>query len=325
MKNHTYDNRAEQILNDIDELLSKKHVRIHTSIPKPSYSLQWGDLYLARSIRYELQKNKLRCNISVGENNGRRFSSREDLALNLRGIESIKQINKQSFLNWFLSHPESYDIAELVESDNIVISSKIFTKKIENLRSSFNDLKPLYVPQFSTIMAPKIPQDALCDFIFVGNTRNVYRESVKYAIQLGLNIKVIGSGWDNYIDEKYILKNLVSNSELGAAYKLGRVVLCDHWKDMKKFGFVSNRIYDCLSIGRPILTDYAKDIESDLTSEEKKYIFTYNSLEDFKEQAKNALSFSSEISDTNSSLNSEAAYKGLGMITDHIKNILSNQ
>ena len=122
-----------------------------------------------------------------------------------------------------------------------------------------------------------------------------------------------------------VLKNLVSNSELGAAYKLGRVVLCDHWKDMKKFGFVSNRIYDCLSIGRPILTDYAKDIESDLTSEEKKYIFTYNSLEDFKEQAKNALSFSSEISDTNSSLNSEAAYKGLGMITNHIKNILSNQ
>ena len=50
LNNHTYENRAEQIWNDVNELISSKHVRIHTSIPKPSHSLQWGDLYLARSI-----------------------------------------------------------------------------------------------------------------------------------------------------------------------------------------------------------------------------------------------------------------------------------
>merc|ERR1711991_576943 len=76
LNNHTYENRAEQIWNDVNELISSKHVRIHTSIPKPSHSLQWGDLYLARSIRYELQKQNLRCNISVGESEERRFSSR---------------------------------------------------------------------------------------------------------------------------------------------------------------------------------------------------------------------------------------------------------
>ena len=41
LNNHTYDNRAEQIWSDINETLSSKHNRIHTSIPKPSYSLQW--------------------------------------------------------------------------------------------------------------------------------------------------------------------------------------------------------------------------------------------------------------------------------------------
>ena len=324
LNNHTYDNRAEQIWNDIDKLLSSKHIRIHTSIPKPSYSLQWGDLYLARSIRYELQKNKLRCNISVGENDERRFSSREDLALNLRGIESVKQLSKQCFLNWFISHPESYDIAELVESDKIAVSSKIFTHKIESFRSGFNNNKPLYLPQFSTIKALESPHETLYDFIFVGNTRNIYRESVKYAIQLGLDVKVIGSGWESYIDEKYILKNLVSNSELGSTYALGRVVLCDHWDDMKKFGFVSNRIYDCLSIGRPVLTDYAEDIESDLTDDEKRYIFTYNSFDDFREQSKNALKFSNEILSSKNSLDSKSAHKGLEMITDYLKTILND-
>ena len=253
------------------------------------------------------------------------FSSREELALNLRGIESVKQLNKQSFLNWFISHPESYDIAEVVESDNIAISSKIFTKQIENLRSEFNSISPLYLPQFSTIKEPKTHEEPLYDFIFVGNTRNIYRESVKYAIQLDLDIKVIGSGWDSYIDDQYILKNLVSNSELASAYQLGRVVLCDHWEDMKKFGFVSNRIYDCLSISKPILTDYAKDIENDLTDDEKRYIFTYNSFDDFGEQSKNALSISTEILNSKNSLNSKSAYKGLEMISDHLKAILNSQ
>jgi len=324
LNNHTYDNRAEQIWDDIDELLSSKHVRIHTSIPRPKHSLQWGDLYLARSIRHELQKKQFRCNISVGENHERRFSSRENLALNLRGIESIKRINKQIVLNWFISHPDSYDIAELVESDHIAISSKIFTNKIENLRSEINNIKPLYLPQFSTIKAPKDTQEIICDFMFIGNTRNIYRESVKYAIQLGLDVKVIGSGWDKYIDEKYILKDLVSNSELGSAYMQGRVVLCDHWNDMKKFGFVSNRIYDCLSIGRPILTDYTQDIESDLTDEERAYIFTYSSIKDFKEQSQNALSFSRKIPNQKNSLDSKYACKGLGMIANHIEEILKS-
>ena len=325
LTNHTYENRAEQIWNDVNELISSKHVRIHTSIPKPSHSLQWGDLYLARSIRYELQKKDLRCNISIGESEERRFSSREDLALNLRGIENVKRKNKQSFFTWFISHPESYDIAELVETDNIAISSKIFKKKIENLRSEFNSNKPLYIPQFSTIKSPEIFPEILCDFIFIGNTRNIYRESVKYAIESGLDIKVIGSGWEKYISEKYILKNLVSNSELGSAYTLGRVVLCDHWDDMKRYGFVSNRIYDCLSINKPILTDYARDIESDLTDHEKEYVFTYNSFEDFKVKSKDALKFSNAILDSSNTLDSECAYKGLDMIADHLNRILTSQ
>ena len=66
---------------------------------------------------------------------------------------------------------------------------------------------------------------------------------------------------------------------------------------MKTFGFVSNRIYDCLSIGKPILTDYARDIESDLTDKERKYVFTYNSFEDFKVKSKDALKFSNTMLD----------------------------
>jgi len=62
-----------------------------------------------------------------------------------------------------------------------------------------------------------------------------------------------------------------------------------------------------------------------LTDDEKKYIFTYDSFEGFREQSKNALLFSNEILDTDNSLDSKSAYKGLEMITDHLKTILNSQ
>ena len=319
IENHTYEKRAEKIFNDINDLVTLKHIRIHTSIPQPAIAPEWGDLYLAREIRYALQKKNFRCNISVGENIERRLSSIEDLAVNLRGIESIKPLNKQKFLNWLISHPDSYTINELIDADHIAVASNYFKSIIENLRSEINQIKPLYIPQFSTIKPSNSKNKPICDFIFVGNTRSIFRESVQYAIKLGLNLKVIGSGWENYIEDQYILENFVSNSDLEAAYKLGRVALCDHWNDMKRFGFVSNRIFDCLSIGMPILTDYSEDIDDKLTVEEKDYVFTYKSFNEFSIQAKNALDFSKDINGGDGRFHSDYCREGLSTIIQHIK------
>ena len=78
-------------------------------------------------------------------------------------------------------------------------------------------------------------------------------------------------------------------------------------------------------IDKPILTDYARDIESDLTDHEKEYVFTYNSFEDFKVKSQDALKFSNAILDSSNTLDSECAYKGLDMIADHLNRILTSQ
>ena len=38
-------------------------------------------------------------------------------------------------------------------------------------------------------------------------------------------------------------------------YASSRCVLCDHWEDMQRNGFVSNRIFDVLASGGCIITD----------------------------------------------------------------------
>ena len=53
--------------------------------------------------------------------------------------------------------------------------------------------------------------------------------------------------------------------------------------------------------------------------------FTYNSYEDFKVKSKDALKFSNAMLDSSYILDSECAYKGLDMIADHLKRMLTSQ
>ena len=102
---------------------------------------------------------------------------------------------------------------------------------------------------------------------------------------------------------------------------LGRVVLCDHWSDMKNLDLLATEFTTACLLVDPYLQT-TQDIESDLTDEERAYIFTYSSIKDFKEQSQNALSFSRKIPNQKNSLDSKYAYKGLGMIANHIEEIL---
>ena len=45
------------------------------------------------------------------------------------------------------------------------------------------------------------------------------------------------------------------NDELRKVYSSAKIVLCDHWDDMREHGFISNRIYDALACGATIVSD----------------------------------------------------------------------
>ena len=45
------------------------------------------------------------------------------------------------------------------------------------------------------------------------------------------------------------------NTELGRLYASAGVVLNDHWADMRRDGFVSNRLFDAAACGARVLSD----------------------------------------------------------------------
>jgi spore maturation protein CgeB len=86
------------------------------------------------------------------------------------------------------------------------------------------------------------------------------RASVADAIAAGLQPSIYGSGWEELVDPKLIVADHVDNEELPFVYSSAGVVLNDHWDTMRARGFVSNRIFDVLACGTPVISDYLPEI-----------------------------------------------------------------
>ncbi|HIO97420.1 MAG TPA: glycosyltransferase family 1 protein [Leucothrix sp.] len=64
-----------------------------------------------------------------------------------------------------------------------------------------------------------------------------------------------GKNWKKLIPKKYIKGDHIPNEQLYLHYGAADILLNDHWSDMRKHGFVSNRIFDGLACGAFIITD----------------------------------------------------------------------
>jgi spore maturation protein CgeB len=91
--------------------------------------------------------------------------------------------------------------------------------------------------------------------LFVGNSRGVERPTVRDAIQAGLDVAVYGRGWEEILPAGVIKGTYVPNSELAATYRAAGVVLNDHWDDMRRNGFLSNRLFDLAACGAKVVSD----------------------------------------------------------------------
>ncbi|OLI09451.1 hypothetical protein DXO242_20595 [Xanthomonas oryzae pv. oryzae] len=92
--------------------------------------------------------------------------------------------------------------------------------------------------------------------LFVGRTRGERRPVVLDAVQVAEDVEVYGDdGWEQYIPVSHVRGLILPNAELPAAYASARVVLNDHWVDMRRGGFLSNRLFDAAATGARIVSD----------------------------------------------------------------------
>lgn len=232
---------------------------IKTSVPPGPAGQGWGDLYFAQEIADALRKLGHIARVDLRTELLNPNSSLDDVVLVLRGVERIRPQRGALNLLWIISHPSRISKHELKSFDAVFAASTLWSQKMEKK----TDIKvtPLLQATNPAKFNPNVSApDCDHDVLFIGNTRNEFRKIIKDALVANVKPAVYGRNWDRFISSDLIGGDFIENDEIAAKYRSAGIVLNDHWPDMAREGFYSNRLFDAVASGARIISDQVDGI-----------------------------------------------------------------
>jgi GT2 family glycosyltransferase/spore maturation protein CgeB len=258
LKHHTYEHRASQLMDILKSGLTIKTINIKLPVPRWDEAKEWGDLHFGQALQREMEKKGFNVKLQIlPEWNRPNFAFANIV---LRGLSVFELPGEQLNIMWNISHPEKVPLKEYGGYDYVFVASKHHTDtlKRKGLKNVYTLNQCFDKAVFNTEPA-KDPNKYKSDILFVGNTRNHFRKIVRDVISWKdldkYNFKVYGRGWEKFIDKKYIAGEHINNEDLKYYYQNTKILLNDHWDDMNKYAFVSNRLFDASACGTFIISD----------------------------------------------------------------------
>lgn len=211
-----------------------------------------GDLGLARSLARSLAARGHEARLQVAAEAARPLPESVDVLLTLRGRPAGEPAPGRLNLLWQISHPEDADSDKLNRYDRVLVASP---RHAEALRATLDvPVEPLLQFTDPALFHPTTPDPGAHELLFVGNWRGEFRPIVWDAIAAGHPPALYGEGWDLLAPEHAVAER-VPHAQLRGLYSSCGILLCDHWDDMRRHGFVSNRVFDALACGAFVLAD----------------------------------------------------------------------
>ncbi|MBT9292495.1 glycosyltransferase family protein [Prosthecodimorpha staleyi] len=262
---HTYKNRA-MAFRDALRAFARSTLRFSIKIGVPNHEekLSWGDWHFALGLQRALTRAGHFARIDILPDWATQQGAGDDVVLVLRGLSAWKPVASKINLLWLISHPDDVPLSELDAYDHVFVASDSYA---EVLRRRLGDrVSPLLQCTDPALFHDGDFHDgdrrdaeaepaAVPDLLFVANSRGVRRPIIDDAVRAGLDVGVYGSRWDGLIPEKQIRGTYLPNERLRHHYANAKIVFNDHWQDMKREGFVSNRIFDAGACGAAIVSD----------------------------------------------------------------------
>lgn len=157
-----------------------------------------------------------------------------------------------------IQEPEWYSLqTELWNYDLIAVASPTYQKQIEKY-----GIPTIFTPQFTNPekFFYEYDKTKAHDILFVGRP-GYERVSALWAIESGYDVALYGAGWQDKAPLQYFKGEYIDNDELHKYYASAKIVLNDTREDMKKAGFISNRVFDVTASGGFLISDYMPEIE----------------------------------------------------------------
>ncbi|RMD60406.1 glycosyltransferase family 1 protein, partial [Candidatus Parcubacteria bacterium] len=230
---------------------------IRHSAPPGRRGAHWGDGHFASSLALALKSlgHEAECEArgQWGSTGG------ADVCLVLRGLFPNDPGKFRLKILWIISHPKEVSKGELEGFDLVFCASHRHKSILDNLLH--RKVEVLLQASETTIFKPCKNRLRGGGFVFVGNTRGQLRPAVLQAKRCLLPLRVWGRGWRLILEGGEVVASEVPYPELARIYGGAKVVLNDHWPDMKRLGYVSNRVFDALACGTPVISDYMPELK----------------------------------------------------------------
>ncbi|KAF5046680.1 Glycosyl transferases group 1 [anaerobic digester metagenome] len=213
----------------------------------------WGDTHYAyglksalESLDYEVRIDKHECWYKVLE--------RMDVVVHLFGLHEYDPDPESLNIIWIISHVDKIHRAQLLKYDYIFCASTQVAKYVAKLAPEIK-CDVLHQCTDSNVFFQDSSVQRDIDVLFVGNSRRIFRDSVRFAIEAGVDLKVWGTKWEQFIPKRHIQAQSIHSRDVAQLYRRARIVLNDHWADQRDFGLVNNRVYDAFACGACVLSD----------------------------------------------------------------------
>lgn len=240
---------------------------IKNPAPSDSRRRKWGDFHFGRC----LTKYLVRMGHEVVTHYDPGWDERTDadVILVLRGkyrFDPDRDRDGDALrVMWNISHPTEVTVEEYDTYDLVCVASRTRAEQLQGRVAA-----PLHVllqctdtEEFTADPLAGPPGRGRSGVVFVGNTRDVERPGVHWALAYGLPLRIWGRGWAQVgVPADVVEADYIDNEQLGALYHRSRVTLNDHYEDMKTAGFVNNRVFDALACGLPVISDWHAELEA---------------------------------------------------------------
>lgn len=249
-----------------------RQLRFLFRLPNPPPGKRtWGDYYFARSLADALERrgHAVAMDYTVKRPWLQRLARavsrfRPDLDLILRGKIAFGRGDRPAIM-WLISNSAAVSGAEIAAMDHVFVASEAVAARLR--AEGHANVSALLQCTDATRFSPERRTEALrTACLFVANRRGFERVALAAALRAGIPVTVWGRNWDGMVTPPgRVAGSHLDNAELGAWYASADVVLNDHSPDMRGNDFTSNRVFDVLASGVPLITDRAEDLPAALS------------------------------------------------------------
>ncbi|MCW2841532.1 MAG: hypothetical protein JWR55_3015, partial [Aeromicrobium sp.] len=222
---------------------------------------EWGDTYFADDLVRGLRAWGQEAFVDRrGAHERPGVDHLDDVTLTLRGRwPAVPQPGATNVL-WVISHPDEVPLDELGQGFDLVYSAGRGWAEQASSATGV-EVRTLLQATDASRFTPAGEAMPGLGTLFIGRTRKVMRPVVGDALAAGADLTIYGDGWEAFIDPAHVAADHLPNDRVPDAYRGARIVLNDHWSDMARLGFYSNRLFDAVAAGARVVSDPVDGLE----------------------------------------------------------------